>query len=101
MAEKLDEREAVNPARTSHAPSTPVGCCHRVLIKEGVITESELFRELKQLQAEYEKRNSANLKIEYETDEVLLNEVVLEDEEWVTKAKNDKLLLRGCGKLPL
>ena len=56
MAEKLDQREVVTQQELLMSQVLQLDAVTRLLIKKGIFTESEFFKELKKVQAEYEKR---------------------------------------------
>ena len=58
MAEKLDPREIVSFKETLMANSIQVDALTQLLIEEGLITEQKPIAKLKQVQSEYQKRQS-------------------------------------------
>jgi hypothetical protein len=56
MAEKLDPKELVNFKELLMANSIQVDAVAQLLIEKGIITTDEFFAKLKQVQAEYAKK---------------------------------------------
>ena len=58
MAEKLDSQELVSFKELLMANSIQVDALTQLLIQEGLITEHKFIAKLKQVQSDYQKRQS-------------------------------------------
>ncbi len=58
MAEKLDKKEVVDLQELLMAQMIQLDAVSQLLIEKGIITDEEFVAKLKQVQYEYESRNS-------------------------------------------
>ena len=59
MAEKLDPKELVRFQELLMANSIIVDSLTQLLMEKGIITNEEFFAKMKQVQAEYQKKDNA------------------------------------------
>ena len=59
MAEKLDQEELVRFQELLMANSIIVDSLTQLLMEKGIITNEEFFAKMKQVQAEYQKKENA------------------------------------------